>query len=127
MLQGGCGLGDKVHSLDKVGFEAYGIDFAPNVVSMINENWPHLDVRQGDVRKLPFEDDFFDGYWSFGVIEHFFIGFDEILEEMARVIKPGGYLFLDQYLPDLREQLISKFGADLIESHMSMALSALKP
>lgn len=33
---------------------------------------------------------------------------------------PGGYLFLDQYLPDLREQLISKFGADLIESHMNL-------
>ena len=41
-----------------------------------------------------FEDNFFDGYFSLGVIEHFYLGFQPLLTEMRRVLKPGGYLFL---------------------------------
>lgn len=94
ILEGGCGMGDKVHAFDKSGFNAYGVDFAPKVVEKIKKNWPHLKVDCADVRKLPYEDNFFDGYWSFGVIEHFYNGFDDILNEMQRVIKKDGFLFL---------------------------------
>lgn len=94
VLEGGCGLGDKVYALANAGFDAIGVDFAPRVVSQIKRNWPHLQVHVGDVRQLPFADATFDGYWSFGVIEHFFAGFDDISSEMRRVLRPGGYLFL---------------------------------
>jgi SAM-dependent methyltransferase len=43
----------------------------------------------GDVRELPFRDASFDAIYSMGTIEHF----DETeraVEEMARVLKPGG-------------------------------------
>lgn len=94
ILEGGCGIGDVVHALVKAGYQAYGVDYAPRIIEAINQNWPHLDVRQGDVRSLPWEDGFFDGYWSFGVIEHFLDGYDPIAHEMHRVLKRGGYLFL---------------------------------
>ena len=94
VLEGGCGMGDKVNSLDKAGFDAYGVDFAPEVVKKIKEGWPHLKVECSDVRNLPFDNDFFDGYWSFGVIEHFFDGYDDILSEIKRVIRKNGHLFL---------------------------------
>lgn len=94
LLEGGCGLGQVVHSLDQYGYRVHGVDFAPNVVSMINQHWSHLDVIFGDVRSLPYEDGFFDGYWSFGVIEHFIDGFTEIADEMYRVVRKGGFLFL---------------------------------
>lgn len=55
---------------------------------------PDLDVRCGDVRALAFEDNFFDGYFSLGVIEHFWEGYDDILAEMYRVLVPGGYAFV---------------------------------
>jgi SAM-dependent methyltransferase len=51
-------------------------------------------VQLADVRDLPFEDAFFDGYWSLGVIEHFWEGYQKIQAEMRRVIKPSGFLFL---------------------------------
>jgi len=39
-----------------------------------------------------------------GVIEHFWEGYDEILKEAKRVIKPGGYLFLTfPYMSPLRK------------------------
>ena len=56
--------------------------------------YPGLDIREGDVRALPFAAEFFDGYWSIGVIEHFWEGYDAILAEASRVLRPGGFLFL---------------------------------
>ncbi len=48
----------------------------------------------GDIRDLPTPDGFFDGYLSFGVIEHFPQGQEQILAEAARVVRPGGLLLL---------------------------------
>jgi ubiquinone/menaquinone biosynthesis C-methylase UbiE len=94
VLEGGCGKGGKVYSLHNNGYDAYGVDYATNTVSKVNQAVPELKITTGDVRKLDFDDHFFDGYWSLGVIEHFVDGYDAILSEMNRVIKEGGYLFL---------------------------------
>ncbi len=103
ILEGGCGKGNFVFSLRHQGYDAYGVDFAEETVRKINTLVPELQVSVADVRKLPFEDNFFDGYWSLGVIEHFYEGYQEIANEMYRVIKPGGYLFLTfPYMSPLR-------------------------
>lgn len=94
VLEGGCGMGNYVAALHRAGYRTIGIDFAPRTVAMLNRVAPELDIRHGDVRKLPMEDESISGYWSIGVIEHFFAGYQELAREMARVIKPGGYLFL---------------------------------
>lgn len=94
ILEGGCGLGQNLYSLHRTGYRAYGLDYAADTVLRLKKYQPELDLVCGDVRSLPFEDCFFDGYWSLGVIEHFYDGFEPILKEMSRVIKPGGYLFL---------------------------------
>lgn len=94
VLEGGCGLGDLVNALHTAGYAAAGIDYAPKVVQAINAHWPHLNVTEGDVRRVPCEDGYYDGYWSVGVIEHFPDGYNAIAREMQRVLRPGGYLFL---------------------------------
>ncbi len=94
ILEGGCGMGDKVLALHKAGYQSFGVDFASKSVVEIKKNYPDLNVVEGDVRKLPFENHFFDGYWSLGVIEHFYEGYDEIIKEMFRVLMLDGYLFL---------------------------------
>ncbi|MBN1787182.1 MAG: class I SAM-dependent methyltransferase [Sedimentisphaerales bacterium] len=91
IIEGGCGYGHLVDAMDYWGYKAVGVDFAAETVAKIKEVMPQLDVRVGDVRNLQFEDDYFDGYWSLGVIEHFWDGYQEILAEMYRVLKPGGY------------------------------------
>jgi SAM-dependent methyltransferase len=94
IFEGGCGLGEKVAALHYHGYDAYGIDYAKETVRKVNRHAPELKVKFGDVRDLPFPDDFFDGYWSLGVIEHFYDGYEKIVSEMFRVLKRQGYLFL---------------------------------
>lgn len=94
VLEGGAGIGQNVFGLQKAGYESIGIDYAPETVKKVKEAMPEIDLRLGDVRQLPFENDYFDGYWSLGVIEHFYEGYEPLATEMKRVIKKGGYLFL---------------------------------
>lgn len=70
VVEGGCGWANGVYELHRRGFDAYGVDFAPRTVAMLNQHAAELKVRPADVRKLPFEDGAFDGYWSLCVIEH---------------------------------------------------------
>lgn len=110
ILEGGCGKGQYVYSLDRCGYDAYGVDFAKNTVAKANKNFPHLNIKFSDIRQMDFPDNFFDAYWSLGVIEHFYEGYHEILEEMNRVIKPGGYAFVTfPYMSPLRK-LRAKLG-----------------
>ena len=94
ILEGGCGRGQNVYLLQKQGFDVTGIDYAKKTVDKINTYIPELDIKLGDVRKLPFDANHFDGYWSLGVIEHFYKGYDDIMVEMRRVLKPSGILLM---------------------------------
>lgn len=94
VLEGGCGQGEYLYLLEKSGFSTIGVDFAKKTVKKINALYPSLDIRFGDIRNMDFDDGFFDGYWSFGVIEHFYDGYEDILVEMCRVLRPQGYLFM---------------------------------
>jgi len=94
ILEGGCGIGQFVYSLSQVGYECIGIDTAEETVAKIKSLYPTLNVTVMDVRKLDFPDNYFAGYWSMGVIEHFLEGYDEVLNEMCRVVKLGGYMFV---------------------------------
>lgn len=94
ILEGGCGKGQFVYSLKTSGYDAYGVDYAKKTVERINEIMPDLKVSYGNVENLDFPNDYFDGYWSLGVIEHFFDGYAKIAAEMTRVINKKGFLFL---------------------------------
>jgi SAM-dependent methyltransferase len=104
ILEGGCGRGGIVYCLHYNGYNAFGVDFAQKTVKKINEYFPELNVLPGDVRNLQFKDNFFDGYWSLGVIEHFSEGYDSIIREMHRVLKRGGFIFVTYpYMSPLRK------------------------
>lgn len=104
ILEGGCGIGKYVYSLNKAGYECCGIDSARETIKSVKKYLPDLPVKYGNVTKLAYENNSFDGYWSIGVIEHFYEGYNTVLKEMHRVIRPGGYLFVSfPYLSPLRQ------------------------
>ena len=94
ILEGGCGNGHHVYALQHNNFDSFGIDYAEEVVKKVKALVPDLDIRQGDVFNLELEDQSIDGYWSLGVIEHYFDGYEGITAEMKRVLKKDGYLFI---------------------------------
>jgi len=94
ILDGGCGIGQNVYGLKYWGYDAYGVDFAKETIKKVEKEFPELNVSVQDLIKLDFPSNFFDGYWSLGVIEHFWEGYGEILNEAERVIRPEGYLYL---------------------------------
>lgn len=94
ILEGGCGRGQVVYCMHAHGYKAIGVDFAKRTIEQVKDAMPELDVRVGDVRNLPFPENYFAGYWSIGVIEHFREGYSDILKEIRRVLMSGGYAFL---------------------------------
>ncbi len=109
-LEAGCGIAQNVYYLHTKGLDSYGVDFSEEIVKRVNTELAELKVSVDDVRKLKFKDDFFDVYFSFGVIEHFEDGFDDIIKEAIRVTKPGAILVINfPYMNPLR-RLKAKFG-----------------
>lgn len=103
VLEGGCGTGRNVAALQGAGYRAVGLDYAEDALRRAREAAPTLDLRSGDVRLLPFADASLDGYWSLGVIEHFYEGHTAIVAEARRVLRPGGFFFLSfPYMSPLR-------------------------
>lgn len=103
VLEGGCGNGMHSRHLQLAGFDVTSVDWAPSTIAWLEANVPEISPVKADLRNLPFEDAAFDGYWSLGVIEHFYDGYDSLTREMGRVIRPGGMLFLTfPYMSPLR-------------------------
>ena len=103
ILEGGCGKGQFVASLQRAGFNAIGLDFAQESVKALNKHAPELDIRFGDLRAINMPNESVAGFWSLGVIEHFWSGYEPLLTEMARVVKIDGYLFCSfPYMNPLR-------------------------
>ena len=109
ILEAGCGPASWVHSLDKLGYDAYGIDFAPDTIGRASKRWPHLHLTAGDMRAMPFEDGYFDGIISLGAVEHDENGPDDVLREMYRVLKPQGFLYCT--VPCMNRVYAMGFGA----------------
>lgn len=71
VLEAGCGKGQIVAALAHHGHCIAGVDFAEETVRQIKAFMPEHDIRVADIRSLPFPDNHFGTYLSFGVIEHF--------------------------------------------------------
>ena len=54
---------------------------------------PRLQFKPADGNDIPYENDFFDVVLSWGSLEHIAGGYQATLEEIRRVLKPGGLLF----------------------------------
>ena len=99
------------------GARAYGIDISePTVIqarTAFDSGAGGLQGAIGDVRALPFRDDSFDAIYSMGTIEHF-EETERAVEEMARVLKPGGRAIVgvpNRYDPFLRPLLATMLQA----------------
>ncbi|WP_185973711.1 class I SAM-dependent methyltransferase [Ferrovibrio terrae] len=93
VLDYGCGAGTIVQMMIEKGVEAYGCDvfydggdYSRRVPPVLLENGT---IRRMEGDRIPFEDESFDLIVNNQVLEHV-PDLDLVLQEMARVLKPGG-------------------------------------
>ncbi len=94
VLEGGCGPALASWRLRALGYRTVALDYAQKTLQRVRAGAPEVRPLAGDVARLPLATASVDGYWSLGVIEHFYDGYATIRDEMRRVVRPGGYLFL---------------------------------
>ena len=100
-LEAGSGLSAIVIALREQGYRVQGLDYAVNALLESRRHDPKLPLIAGDVHYLPYCDNCFGSYLSFGVLEHFEHGMLPALLEAYRVIKPGGVLVLTIPYPNI--------------------------
>jgi ubiquinone/menaquinone biosynthesis C-methylase UbiE len=96
VLECGCGTGLILDRVKEFARRAAGIDLSPGMLELAKARG--LDVREGSVTALPFEDASFDVTCSFKVLAHV-PDIGKALSEMARVTKPGGVILAEFYNP----------------------------
>jgi len=95
----GCGLGRHSVYFSQKGFDVTAVDLSQYAVDKLND-WAkkeHLNIKTQvcDMLSLPFEDDSFDCAMAYNVIYHTDTeGFIKALDEVKRVLKPRGELFI---------------------------------
>jgi ubiquinone/menaquinone biosynthesis C-methylase UbiE len=93
VLEVGVGQGTHAQVLAPRCKSFVGIDLTSNAVEMTSRRFELFDlpgkILQMDAEELQFNDDSFDFIWSWGVIHHS-ADTRRILQEMRRVLRPGG-------------------------------------
>lgn len=95
VLDVGCGTGEQVRLIRELGCNVSGVEPAPTMRQKAIENNPGTRIIDGTITAIPFEDDAFDAVISIEVLRY--MHGDDIIksyEEMLRVLKPGGQLFV---------------------------------
>lgn len=89
ILDVGCGTGHLAGELMRRGYQAWGVDLSEGMVRFAQEHYGADRFQVGDIERIPFPDNTFDGIVCLGVVEYLSRD-EEALREMWRVLKPGG-------------------------------------
>jgi SAM-dependent methyltransferase len=100
VLDVGCGVGLMSGYVGRHFGELRGIDIAPGVVERAAEHFPDGQFKLYDGQQIPFEDQRFDVVFTVCVLHHVPPGeWTSLVTEMARVLKPGGLLYIFEHNP----------------------------
>lgn len=100
VLDVGCGNGYVLSKYAAEGAEVFGIDITEAGVELCRKRFEYLklkgDFRVADAQDIPFPDETFDCVCSMGVLHHV-PDTQKALDEIYRVLKPGGRLIVMFY------------------------------
>ena len=130
-LDAGCGIGLQALLLaEAIGPAGHitGLDLSPEFLDhaegMVEKASlsERISLREGDVNKLPFDDDTFDWAWSVDCVGYAPIEPLPMVKELARVVKPGGSVAIlawssEKFLP----------GHPLLEARLNTTSAGIAP
>ncbi|MGB6836425.1 MAG: methyltransferase domain-containing protein [Dehalococcoidia bacterium] len=130
-LDAGCGIGSHTLLLAEAvrpGGHVTGLDLRPEFLTRAKETAEKsglaesVSFQEGDVRRLPFDDDSFDWVWSVDCVATMSAQPVPLLRELARVVKHGGTLAV---LAWSSQQLLP--GYPLLEARLNATSSGIAP
>lgn len=105
VLDIGCGAGHTAVAFAPFTKECFGLDVTSEMVRIAAEfaetrKLGHVHFSQGDAENLPFAEESFDVVTCRFAAHHFW-DIEKSVEEISRVLKPGGvFLLVDHYAPE---------------------------
>jgi demethylmenaquinone methyltransferase/2-methoxy-6-polyprenyl-1,4-benzoquinol methylase len=130
-LDAGCGIGLQALLLaEAVGPAGHitGLDLSPEFLAFAKDIVQkaglseRISFREGDVNKLPFDDDAFDWAWSADCVGYAPMEPLPLVKELARVVRPGGSVAI---LAWSSEKLLP--GHPLLEARLNATSSGIAP
>jgi SAM-dependent methyltransferase len=101
LLDLACGNGRITNELAERGYRTVGLDLTWGLLAIARDDTPregtYPEYVQGDMRDLPYDDGTFDAAVSVHTSVGYFdkAGNERTFEELARVLRPGGYVLID--------------------------------
>ncbi len=92
VLDVGCGSGNFLYELKQKGWETFGVEIS-EAAADVGRSVGHLDIFSGTLEEAAFPDNHFDYVRSNHSFEHLTNPL-ETLQEMRRILKPDGKLFI---------------------------------
>ncbi len=103
ILEAGCGQGQYVLGLNRLGYHVIGMDFAEQALQSTKSRYPDINLAVADLTRTPLADGSVSAYISLGVIEHDIIGPEKFLKEANRLLTLNGVaVFTVPYLNIVR-------------------------
>jgi SAM-dependent methyltransferase len=93
ILDIGAGRGELLRAACEAGWSAVGIELSASFAEHA-ARYSGVEIKREPLEQCNFPDGSFDVVILAGVLEHMYSP-DEIIEEIARILRPGGALFLD--------------------------------
>jgi len=113
ILEAMCGSGQITQHLFLKGARVTGLDISSEMIKTFKKKWPEYGDINASILNSKIKDSSFDCVVVVGGFHHLHPNLDEAVDEIYRILKPGGYFcFMEPHtdsLPDLIRQLWYRF------------------
>ena len=128
MLDMGCGTGFVIHLAKDLYDEIHGVDITPAMLDKVDTSSGNVFLHNGSAEETPYEDGAFDLVTAYSFMDHLY-ELRPFLEEVFRVLRPGGIFYSDQNanrafwqaVSDLEQQQIAGL-SDILEREITAGL-----
>jgi ubiquinone/menaquinone biosynthesis C-methylase UbiE len=121
ILDVGAGKGELADQVSRItaGIEVYAIDPNPKKVEAIKRDHPSVKASTNGVESLPFPDAFFHKAYTTMALHHY-ADLDKALEEIGRVLKPGGSFVVLEVEPNSAKGRMFRLSGRIMGEHMTL-------
>ncbi len=112
VLDHGCGYGRTLHELQEAGYiTLYGTDSSSKMIERAVQELSNVTLAVSDGEHIPYENEFFDAVMLIAVLTSVIdnAAQQKMISEIKRVLKPGGYIYINDFLLNLDERNITRY------------------